>query len=215
MKKTVLKILIGAFIFSFASLNDLNAQTVQTVPLYRLLYWETSADDFNNKIIAQQRQHFYTANKAERDGALKNYYKKEKTATTHTESNFKDEGIEGYISPIKLPGTVPLYHLYKDIHRHFYTTDVKEKNNAVQNLGWASKGIVGYVWKTKVAGTTPLYRLYRPENGKLREDHFYTVSENGKFTAIQSAGYTFIKNQCYVMAKQVKLDTTGAIVSNQ
>lgn len=188
------------------------AQPVQTVPLYRLRYIYKTEKDSGN-----QSEHFYTANKAERDSALKNLVGGATTGSVYTFNRkdsiffFIDEGVEGYLSPKQVPGTVPLYRLYKDPMKHFYTADATEKDKAISQYGYTFENIVGYVSAVQKPGTTPLYRLYRPTKGKTRDDHFYTIKEDEKFGATHKYGYADQGIACYVWTSAVKLSTAPLI----
>jgi hypothetical protein len=180
------------------------AQTVQTVPLYRLRF------EGNSSGGGTQSEHFYTANKAERDSVLKNlnYGTYDFDGGGGFSSiSFLDEGIEGYLSPTQVPGTVPLYRLYKEPMKHFYTADAKEKSRAISKYGYRFENIVGYVSAVQIPGTTPLYRAYRATVGKTGDDHFYTIKEDEKFGALHKYGYVDDGITCYVWTSAVKLST--------
>ncbi len=170
------------------------AQTVQTVPLYRLRYVRSDSKTGGG---GNQSEHFYTANKAERDSLIKDF--------RDGYSAFFDEGIEGYLFPNQVPGTVPLYRLYKDPMKHFYTTVAKEKGKAINKDGYRFENIVGYVSAVQISGTTPLYRAYRATVGKIGDDHFYTIKEDEKFGAINKYGYIDDGITCYVWTSAVTL----------
>lgn len=203
------KILLSSFLIFSALLvmqTICRAQTVQTVPLYRLRYdLKTSGKGGN------QSEHFYTANKAERDSALKNLKGFSTsgggfiTFPDHTDFSFVDEGIEGYVSPKQVPGTVPLYRLYKEPMKHFYTADAREKSRAISQYGYRFENIVGYVAAVQIPGTTPLYRVYRATKGKTGDDHFYTIKEDEKFGAVHKYGYVDEGIRCYVWTNAVTL----------
>lgn len=53
----------------------------------------------------------------------------------------------GFISPTAECGSVPLYRTQNTAAgAHFYTVSAGERDNAVQNLGFADEGIAGYIW---------------------------------------------------------------------
>lgn len=211
------KILLSSFLIFSALLvtqTICRAQTtVQTVPLYRLRFIYTAT----NTGGSNQSEHFYTANKAERDSAinnLKGYTRADKYAWEEykaTSFYFADEGSEGYLSPKEVPGTVPLYRLYKDGPKHFYTADAAEKDKAISQYGYKLENIVGYVSAVQKPGTTPLYRLYRAAKGNTRDDHFYTTKEDEKFGAIHKYGYADEGIACYVWTSAVALSTAPPI----
>ena len=121
-----------------------------TVPLYRL-----RAEAQNYKKQPVSTKHFYTTDKAEADKAIA--------------AGWKDEGVVGFVAPPDrgLPGTVPLYRLYRPEqynshtktygHEHtgdgdfFYTTSVEERDHALyyktaRGLTYVSQGVAAYVW---------------------------------------------------------------------
>lgn len=71
---------------------------------------------------------------------------------------------------------------------HFYTTDPREAENALNNLGYIVDGVplAGYIFEqphTELTGisTVPLYRLY---SGPQIDDHFYTIDADERATAL-------------------------------
>ena len=61
---------------------------------------------------------------------------------------WKQEGLDGYILPSQVSGTLPVYRLYYAGFGglHLWTTDVNEKAGLTTTAGgWADEGIVGYV----------------------------------------------------------------------
>ena len=88
---------------------------------------------------------------------------------------------------------------------HFYTTDLKERNNAIAEHGYIDDGvpIAGYIFKDEglfsaSSKRVELFRLYNSARG----DHFYTTSaaerdkakdENGyKNDGVPIAGYVYL-----------------------
>jgi hypothetical protein len=57
------------------------------------------------------------------------------------------EGIDGYILPTAVTGSVPLYRLYLNAYGglHLWTTDANEKNVLSTTAGWKDEGVAGYV----------------------------------------------------------------------
>lgn len=211
------KILLSSFLIFSALLvmqTICRAQTVQTVPLYRLRYVNDQSGNTNG---GSQSEHFYTANKAERDSLLKNFDRSTAGGGGFFKGDsfgfmkFLDEGIEGYLSPKQVPGTVPLHRLYKDTMKHFYTADATEKDKAISQYGYRFENIVGYVSAVQKPGTTPLYRVYRATKGITRDDHFYTIKEDEKFGALHKYGYVDDGITCYVWTSEVKLSTVPPI----
>ncbi|MDR2834524.1 MAG: hypothetical protein LBV67_12505 [Streptococcaceae bacterium] len=108
-------------------------------------------------------EHFYTANKYERENLVK--------------LGWSAEGI-GWFAP--KTGT-PVYRVYnKNSGDHHYTTNKFEKDNLVR-LGWSYEGIGWYS-----GGSVPLYRAYNP-NAKAGS-HNYTSNKNEQNNLI-SAGW--------------------------
>jgi hypothetical protein len=160
------------------------------VPLYRLIAPNTSL-------------HFYTIDEAEKNALIK--YK-----------GFELEGVTGWVYPKPEPGTVPLYRLVLNIPNigtdHFYTIHADQKNGAITQFGFIDEGIACYVSLAQAAGTLPLYRLYKPDppsndSGEFTayipgsHDHFYTASEDEKFSAMFQFGYNSEGNEGYVWTK--------------
>ena len=83
--------------------------------------------------------------------------------------------------------TVPLFGLYRaSAVDHFYTTNLAERNKAVENLGYRNEGITGYIYPDTGCGLLPLYRLYNSSG----TDHLYTMSAAERDNAINKLGYT-------------------------
>ncbi len=108
---------------------------IEAVPLYRC---------WNGKV------HWYTTNLDERNSWLA--------------GGFTDEGITCYISPVPLPGTVPLYKcmLYNDI---YYATSSAERDAVISKYGFDYLGIEGYAIAANNTsdGDVNVNRWYRPE----------------------------------------------------
>ena len=127
----------------------------------------------------------------------------------------KYEGAKGWVLTKKVSGdTVPVFSLHKDDEpigrRHFYTTDMDEANNAINNLGWAvdtylPKGIAFYIAATQVPNTEALFRLYYAPT----DDHFYTTDVAERNKAIAS-GYKFEKIAGYVWRTPQTFDLAKA-----
>lgn len=57
-----------------------------------------------------------------------------------------DEGPLGYLATAQIPGTVPLYRLFRSNKpNHFYTTSTAERDRAAAN-GYTIEHVAGYVW---------------------------------------------------------------------
>ncbi len=69
------------------------------------------------------------------------------TTSTDCEGTAAPELTMGFISPDARCGSTPLYRLRNvPPDAHFYTTSAPERDNAVNNLGFADEGIAGYIW---------------------------------------------------------------------
>jgi hypothetical protein len=79
----------------------------------------------------------------------------------------------------QLPGLVPFHRCLKGDGRRFYTT------SATCEGAGPVEGVLGFIGTEAACGAVPLYRLYG--NG----DHFYTVSDAERDTAIAMYGYLF------------------------
>jgi hypothetical protein len=78
---------------------------------------------------------------------------------------------------------MPVYRLLlRD--KHFYTTDVNEKNIAVSKYGYIYEGIGFYVSQTTTS--TPVYRLQGGSG-----EYFYTASSAERDTAVSRYGYAY------------------------
>jgi hypothetical protein len=92
-------------------------------------------------------------------------------------SGWREQGIAGYVSETQLPGTLPLYHFYRDCITpddgkfrmpcedakggdvHFYTTSESERQSAL-NGPFKQVNIAGYVWPGPVhAGGVPQIKV--------------------------------------------------------
>jgi len=69
------------------------------------------------------------------------------TTATDCEIVVAPELTVGFISMDERCGSTPLYRLRNvPADAHFYTTSAGERDNAVNNLGFADEGIAGHVW---------------------------------------------------------------------
>jgi hypothetical protein len=99
------------------------------VPVYR--YWRSDVKD-----------HFYTTNGGE-IGVV--------TPGASGQFGYVCEGVLGYISPVSMPGTIPVYRYYKEASNdHFYTSNASEIGAVVKgsqgNLGYVCEGVLGYAF---------------------------------------------------------------------
>ncbi|MBF0528508.1 MAG: carboxypeptidase regulatory-like domain-containing protein, partial [Deltaproteobacteria bacterium] len=87
------------------------------------------------------------------------------------------------------PLWVPFYRLYKagsGYRDHIYTTNPKERDNAVA-AGWKYERVECSISNRNSAGLVPLYRLY---HSAPKEDYFYTTNATEKSNAVSQFGYT-------------------------
>jgi len=101
-----------------------SSQIPGTVPLYRLV-----------RENAGKVEHFYTADAAERDKAIRG---------TH----YRDEGVSGYVTSFQRPGTVPLERLQSTrTGEYLFTASPAESSQAVARDGYERQGVCCYVWE--------------------------------------------------------------------
>jgi hypothetical protein len=55
------------------------------------------------------------------------------------------EGIDGYVLPSPVPGTLPLYRLFHPFGMHLWTTDANERNVLASSAGWIDEGVAAFV----------------------------------------------------------------------
>lgn len=91
---------------------------------------------------------------------------------------YKPEGTAFFIQRENIPGTLPLYGIFRTsgLNDHLYTVSETEKRNLLENKTNALQGTIGYIHKSEVEGSIPLFRLYNP----TWNDHLYTVSDSEK-----------------------------------
>lgn len=138
--------------------------------------------------------HFYCSSVAHLDTAI--------------QSNFRFEGVEGYVSlhpfEVSPPNQLlPIYRFYQDtsiikMRCHYYTTSDSDRDDRISE-GWIYEGISGYGLSLPDEGLTSLHHTYLNVPGN-RRDNFYTVSEIEKNNSISLFGYSNIGAICYVSA---------------
>ena len=84
-----------------------------------------------HRLLDNKGRHLYTADPVEVSNAIAN-------------SNFKDEGIIGYISTAAVANTVPLYRLRNPGDLGWFYTLNSAENDDVAAQGWVDEGISGY-----------------------------------------------------------------------
>jgi hypothetical protein len=144
--------------------------SVKAVSLFR--YWKAAGGD-----------HFYTTNFRELGRGRLGY---------------RYEGVQCYIFPRVVRGTVPLYRYWNPgIVDHFYTTNFRELGRG--RSGWRYEGIQGFVLPRRVRGSVPLYRYWNPSIG----DHFYTT--NFRELGRGAKGWRYEGVQCFVFPRPVAM----------
>lgn len=68
------------------------------------------------------------------------------TTSTNCENTGAPVLTVGFISATEQCGATALYRLQSPSATHFYTVSVSERDNAINNLGFADEGIAGWVW---------------------------------------------------------------------
>ncbi len=68
------------------------------------------------------------------------------TTSTDCEATGAPVLTVGFISATEQCGATPLYRLQSPSATHFYTVSAPERDNAINNLGFADEGIAGWVW---------------------------------------------------------------------
>lgn len=162
-------------------LNSLNGKTVfgKRLNLYRaLLSNETyPAGSVFRFWSNQNKHHFYTISKDERD----------MVAAIYDENAWKYEGIA--YTAFTEPGEnrIPVYRFWSNRNRaHFYTASEVEKDSVINIYasdpdGWSYESIGFYVYDKGYTGPSkPVYRFWSDQN----RGHFYTASESEKDTVI-------------------------------
>lgn len=121
----------------------------------------------------QNRHHFYTAFKDERD----------KVASVYDEEAWKYEGTAYKAFLESGDDRVPLYRFWSNRNKaHFYTANEMEKDKVIETYkndpdGWAYEAIAYYVYGKDFTGPSlPVYRFWSNQN----RGHFYTSSETEK-----------------------------------
>ncbi|KAJ7629121.1 hypothetical protein FB45DRAFT_920020 [Roridomyces roridus] len=119
--------LVGAQGFTFLGVTArvFTTQETSTVPLY-MVYLVT------NGAVSD---HIYTIDQGEYQALL--------------EIGYRDEGIQAYVYPTQICGSVPWYAVYNAAAtEHFFTTDEATRASFLATAGWSDQGIVAYVLPT-------------------------------------------------------------------
>ncbi|MBQ7149277.1 MAG: hypothetical protein IJR96_11085 [Pseudobutyrivibrio sp.] len=139
-----------------ASSSSSSSSEPTTVPVYRLF----------NKLTGE---HFFTANKAERDLLL----------GENAENGWTDEGIAFQAA---VTSSTPVYRVF-DVTKgiHLYTADVATRDAYIAS-GCADEGIA---WYAAVGTGRKVYKVSNPANGRI----LYTISK-AEVDALANAGFT-------------------------
>ena len=134
------------------------------VPFYRTYRYEQSEN---------KRDHFYTANRAENDNAVTNL-------------NYKNEGVECYVSDRIFDGGTPLFRLYHSSQKsHYYTTDINDKDSRISE-GYRYEGIAGFAAQAFSEGLVPLHRLRQLSGTPF---HTFLCTNKSEYAAVLGNGY--------------------------
>ncbi|MDH6365806.1 hypothetical protein M2139_002832 [Enterococcus sp. PF1-24] len=141
MKKKVLWLTVAIASLGILAINPSEADAAGTQEMYRMYNRNTG-------------EHFYTANPAEKDMLVQNYW--------------VYEGV-GWVAPTS---GAPVYRVYNaNSGDHHYTMNSHEKDSLV-NSGWRYEGIG---WYSDTNKAIPLYRAYN-SNAKTGS-HNYTTNK--------------------------------------
>ncbi|KAJ7642062.1 hypothetical protein FB45DRAFT_365074 [Roridomyces roridus] len=111
--------------FTFLGLTArvFTTQETSTVPMY-MVHLVASNGDISD--------HIYTIDQGEYQALL--------------EIGWIDQGIQAYVYPTQICGSVPWYAVYNAAStEHFLTTDVATRDSFLAQAGWTDQGIVAYV----------------------------------------------------------------------
>lgn len=156
-----------------ATLTNINWK--ETYPIYDFI------SDVNKKAQIQAAVERYIANNQLKELEVeplhrywnRNYlmfYPTSIYGESHIGSDWKYEGVIGYVNKVQLPGTVALHRYYNKKYTMFYLTSIFGESHIGSD--WKYEGIVGYVNKTQIEGTVALHRYY---NKKYTMFYFTSV----------------------------------------
>ncbi|WP_322762908.1 neuraminidase-like domain-containing protein [Frankia sp. Cr2] len=153
----------------FVQRCQMNLETVETTPLFRLL----SPTGF----------HFYTTSATERHHALEVL-------------GWTDEGVACHVFAKARSGATSLFRLRSGTtDDHFYTISVAERYSILNVDHYVDEGVAGYVYAAAVPGvTTPLFRMFSEVIG----DHFHTTSPAERDNAREFLNYSDEGTACHV-----------------
>ncbi|EPS94903.1 hypothetical protein FOMPIDRAFT_1054665 [Fomitopsis schrenkii] len=98
----------------------------------------------------------------------------------------------------------PFLRAHSLVHTdHFYTTDYKEMEDAVESGDYEYQGIAGLVLRNPTQSTVPLYAVYHPGSKSSYFEHYYTTSQQEADTCISKEGYVDQGTAANVYATQI------------
>lgn len=171
-KKQQIKLAVERYI------NSNRVEVVKMLPLYRMYK-------------SGNQNTFFTTSLAE----AKYYIDKYRYGFDNAETYY----IQGYVMQKQLPGTVPLYRLYKSGNQNtFFTTSLSEANYYIKKHKYhfdnaETSYIQGYVFKSEEPGTVPLYRLYKSGN----QNTFFTTFLNEATVYINKYHYEYDSSETH------------------
>jgi len=95
-------------------------------------------------------------------------------------SSDKDDGIAGYISPVPLPYTVPMWNMAMHSIEQYFVTSEENRDYVIGKYGYVDCGILGYVvpLSDKAHGSTDMHQWYKGDHDEgdfeyWDADHYY------------------------------------------
>lgn len=124
-------------------------EVIKAVPIYRVFQ-------------TQNGQHFYTVNVDQYNDWKSKWW-------------INDDGCAGYISPVPLPYTVPMWNMVKHGEQYFATSQAA-RDDVIGKYGYSDYGIMGYVVSLNdtAHGNSQMYQWYKGNSSSLwNADHYY------------------------------------------
>lgn len=136
-------------------------EVIKAIPIYRAL--RTYGDWRDAKGC-----HLYTVNQDEF-----NYWM--------STGKLADDGFAGYISPVPLPYTVPMWNMVKNHLEQYFVTSEANRDYVIGKYGYEDYGIIGYVVPLEDTdhGNTQMYQWYHGASQNMlgqaiwNADHYY------------------------------------------
>lgn len=92
-------------------------------------------------------------------------------------SDWKYEGMLGYINKNHKTGTTPLYRYWNERHKMFYLTTIYGEQRMTSD--WKYEGSLGYIQASQSNGMVPLYRYW---NSRHKMFYFTTINSDPRMT---------------------------------